>query len=97
MAAKRKCESSDESIGRKKKSFRFSDEMIPSLVDCSSDYKVKCEFSSIDFDADKVLQYKSIGQQWQQNIKITRNILVQQQQGFNKGRRGIVQKMRKSS
>ena len=71
--------------------------MIPSLVDYSSDYKVKCEFSSIDFDADKVLQYKTIGQQWQQNIKITRNILVQQQQGFNKGRRGIVQKMRKSS
>ena len=34
--------------------------MISSLVDCLSDYKVKCEFSHIDFDADNVLQYKSI-------------------------------------
>ena len=60
MVAKRKCESSDDTIERKKKSFRFSEEMISSLVDCLSDYKVKCEFSNIDFDADKVLQYKSI-------------------------------------
>ena len=30
------------------------------MADCLSDYKIKFEFSNIDFAADKVLRYKSI-------------------------------------
>ena len=62
MAAKRKQKSSDAPTERKKKLFKFSEEMISSLklAACLSDYKVKCDFSDIDFAADKVLQYKSM-------------------------------------
>ena len=63
MAAKRKQESSDAPTEGKKKLFKFSEEMISllKLAACLSDYKVKCDFSYIDFAADdKVLQYKSM-------------------------------------
>ena len=62
MAAKRKCESSDEPTEILKKPFRFSKKMIFSLTlaDCLSDHKVKFEFSNIGFAADKVFRYKSI-------------------------------------
>ena len=44
----------------KKKSFRWTDEMQVVLIQCLSDYKTKCEFNNIDFDADKAVQYQTL-------------------------------------
>lgn len=43
-----------------KKGFRFSNEMIENLVTHLLEYKVKCEYNNIDFDADKPAQYTKI-------------------------------------
>ena len=40
--------------------FRFKDEHIDNLMSCLLNYKVKCEFDNIDFDADKHTQYTKI-------------------------------------
>ena len=70
MASKRKFDSSaDETDSiynnndKKIKTFRFTDDMISSLIECLYQYKVKCEYSNIDFDADKVMQYNIIRQE----------------------------------
>lgn len=44
----------------KKKAFRWSDEMHLCLIKCLKKYKSSCEFNSVDFDADKTLQYKTL-------------------------------------
>ena len=44
----------------KKKIFRWTDEMQVALIECLSEYKTKCEFNNIDFDADKACQYQRL-------------------------------------
>ena len=60
---KRNCESDSShkpAEKKQRKSFRFSDEMIDNLITCLLEYKVKCEYANIDFDADKPVQYRAI-------------------------------------
>lgn len=45
---------------KNKKIFKWSGEMIEYLVGCILNYKIKCDFNSIDFDANKSMQYKEI-------------------------------------
>ena len=43
---------------RKRESFKWSEDMHTTLIECLRDYKVQCEFRGIDFDADKTAQYE---------------------------------------
>ena len=45
---------------KKREVFRFVDEMVENLISCLLEYKVKCEYGNIDFNADKISQYKCI-------------------------------------
>jgi hypothetical protein len=45
---------------KQKKYFRYSDQMINSLIICLLEYKVACEYKNIDFDADKPCQYNKM-------------------------------------
>ena len=65
MAAKRSASNVDNVLSKdpppkKAKAFRFKDEHIDNLISCLLNYKVKCEFDNIDFDADKPTQYTEI-------------------------------------
>ena len=65
MAAKRSASNVDNVLSqdpppKKAKAFRFKDEHIDNLISCLLNYKVKCEFDNIDFDADKHTQYTKI-------------------------------------
>ena len=61
MAAKRTSDTSrGEGCEKKRKMFRFVDEMVENLISCLLEYKVKCEYGNIDFNADKISQYKCI-------------------------------------
>ena len=65
MAAKRSASNVDNVLSqdpppKKAKAFRFKDEHIDNLISCLLNYKVKCEFDNIDFDADKPTQYTKI-------------------------------------
>eukprot|EP00794_Sanderia_malayensis_P010301 gene10301-11364_t len=48
------------SMDGKKKVFRWTDEMHALLIECLADYKVTCEFNNVDFDADKIAQYRAL-------------------------------------
>ena len=46
---------------KKKKCFRWTDEMHTSLIEALKEYKVSCEYNTgVDFDADKTLPYKKL-------------------------------------
>ena len=44
----------------KKKAFRWSSEMIQSLINCLTAYKSKMEYQAVDFDGDRAAQYKEL-------------------------------------
>ncbi len=46
----------DHVAKRKRESFKWSDDMHTTLIECLRDYKVQCEFRGIDFDGDKTVQ-----------------------------------------
>lgn len=50
----------DDEVSPKRKCFRFNDKMVAELIQCLLDFKVICEYSGIDFDADKSSQYKHL-------------------------------------
>eukprot|EP00794_Sanderia_malayensis_P008482 gene8482-9386_t len=43
-----------------KKKFNWSEEMLAHLLQALMNYKVQCEFSNKDFDADKTFQYSQL-------------------------------------
>jgi hypothetical protein len=43
---------------RKRERFKWSEDMHITLIECSRDYEVQCEFRGIDFYADKTVQYE---------------------------------------
>ena len=40
--------------------FRWDETMHSDLINCLCEYKIRCEFNSCDFDADRVAQYQSL-------------------------------------
>ena len=50
----------EEKKTKKRKNFRWSDEMIEQLIDFLNAYKIEMEFKGLDFDADKCTQYKQL-------------------------------------
>ena len=45
---------------KNKKILKWSDQMNENLVDSILNYKIKYDFNSIDFDADKSMQYSEV-------------------------------------
>ena len=50
----------EEKKTKKRKNFRWSDEMVEQLIDFLNAYKIEMEFKGLDFDADKCTQYKHL-------------------------------------
>ena len=53
-------EKSSHEVELKKKNFRWTMGMVEDLVNCLADYKVKMEYQSLDFDADRPQQIKEV-------------------------------------
>ncbi len=47
-------------VNEKKQSFRWKPDMIENLIDCLNQYKAAMSYKSLDFDADKPIQYKEL-------------------------------------
>ena len=47
-------------INSNSKRFRWETQMISQLIDCLLEYKSKMEYRSLDFDADKQIQYQEL-------------------------------------
>jgi hypothetical protein len=50
----------EEKKTKKRKNFRWCDEMVEQLIDFLNAYKIEMEFKGLDFDADKCTQYKQL-------------------------------------
>ena len=50
----------EEKTTKKRKNFRWSDEMVEQLIHFLNAYKIEMEFKGLDFDADKCTQYKHL-------------------------------------
>ena len=40
--------------------FRWDESVHSDLIDCLREYKIRCEYNGIDFDTDKVAQYRAV-------------------------------------